>query len=136
MAVRPSKLTYDDLVNFPDDGLRRELIDGEVFVTPAANTRHQRLVGRLHRLLANHFESRGGGEVFVAPYDVVLSLTDVVEPDLVVVAGADVGLVTEANIKGAPTLAVEVVSDPRHDRVRKHKLYASFGTPALSHRTS
>ena len=35
------KLTYDDFVLFPDDGKRHELIDGEHYVTPSPNTKHQ-----------------------------------------------------------------------------------------------
>ena len=42
------KLTYDDFVHFPDDGKRHELIDGEHYVTPSPNLRHQVLLGRLH----------------------------------------------------------------------------------------
>ena len=41
------KLTYDDYVLFPDDGLRHELIDGEHYVTPAPVLRHQRISGNL-----------------------------------------------------------------------------------------
>ena len=39
------KLTYDDFVLFPDDGLRHELIDGEHYVTPSPNRKHQRIPG-------------------------------------------------------------------------------------------
>ncbi len=42
------KLTYDDFVLFPDDGKRHELIDGEHYVTPSPNTKHQRILGSLH----------------------------------------------------------------------------------------
>jgi len=41
---RGVKLTYDDFVLFPDDGLRHELIDGEHYVTPSPNTKHQQIV--------------------------------------------------------------------------------------------
>ena len=41
---RTTGLTYDDLQNFPDDNLRREIIDGELFVTPSPIRRHQRVV--------------------------------------------------------------------------------------------
>ncbi|MBI4730476.1 MAG: Uma2 family endonuclease [Acidobacteria bacterium] len=90
MATRPEpKLTYEDYVRFPDDGRRRQIINGEVFVVPSPSTRHQEIVGRLHRLIANHVEARGGGRAFVAPLDVVLSMTDVVQPDVLFVSDAD-----------------------------------------------
>ncbi len=130
MAVQPhTKLTYEDYASFPDDGIRRELIDGEVHVTPSPVTRHQRIALRLARLLADHVDEHNAGEVFIAPYDVVLSPHDVVQPDIAFVARTDAGVVTEANIQGPPTLVVEVVSDPRTDRVRKRDLYARHGVP-------
>ena len=128
MSVRPATpWTYDDYLHFPDDGKRYEIVDGEVYVTPAPNLRHQDIVGLLYRRIADHLDRHGGGRVFFAPVDVVLSPTNVVEPDIVFVADADRDRITAANLQGAPTLAVEVLSDPRHDRVRKRQLYARFG---------
>jgi Uma2 family endonuclease len=130
MAVLPQpRLTYEDYASFPDDGIRRELIDGEVLVTPSPVTRHQRIVLRLARFLADHVDTHHTGEVFIAPFDVVLSRHDVVQPDIILVATPDSGIVTEANLQGPPTLVVEVVSDPRTDRVRKRALYARYGVP-------
>ena len=77
MRPTPAKLTYDDFVNFPDDGQRHELIDGEHYVTPSPATVHQRLVGRLYLALGNWLQRRPIGEVFLAPFDVVLSQHDV-----------------------------------------------------------
>ena len=128
MSVRPATpWTYEDYLDFPDDGKRYEIVDGEVHVTRAPNTRHQDLVLCLVRRIADHVDQHGGGRVFVAPYDVVLSTTDVVEPDVLFVAEADTHRITTANLQGPPTLAVEVLSEPRHDRVRKRRLYARFG---------
>jgi len=128
MSVRPATpWTYEDYLDFPDDGKRYEIVDGEVFVTPAPNVRHQDIVGWLFVRLYQHVDLHGGGRVFVAPVDVVLSPTDVVEPDILFVADIDTPRITAANLQGPPTLAVEVVSDPRHDRVRKRRLYAQFG---------
>jgi Uma2 family endonuclease len=76
------KLTYDDFVHFPEDGRRHELIDGEHYVTPSPNTRHQGISGNLYLLIANWLEEHPIGRVFFAPLDVVLSQFDVVEPDL------------------------------------------------------
>ena len=128
MSVRPATpWTYDDYLDFPDDGKRYEIVDGEVFVTPAPNIRPQDIVGWLFVRLYEHVQRHGGGRVFVAPVDAVLSPTDVVQPDIVFVADADSDRITPANLQGPPTLAVEVLSDPRHDRVRKRRLYAQFG---------
>jgi hypothetical protein len=42
------KLTYDDFVLFPDDGKRHELIDGEHYVSPSPNRKHQKIAGNLY----------------------------------------------------------------------------------------
>ncbi len=121
--------TYADLAAFPDDGLRREIIDGELIVSPSPRTRHQRIVARLFLVLGNHVEASGGGEVFFAPLDVVFSDRNVVEPDLLFVPDDRSEILTELNVQGSPALVVEVLSDPRIDRVRKRDLYARFGVP-------
>ena len=53
-----TKLTYEDFLSFPDDGRRHELIDGEHYVTPSPNTRHQRLVARLFDAIYDHLKVR------------------------------------------------------------------------------
>jgi len=40
-ARADTRFTYDDFVLFPDDGKRHEIIDGEHYVTPSPNLRHQ-----------------------------------------------------------------------------------------------
>jgi Uma2 family endonuclease len=79
------KLEYDDLAHTPDDNRRYELLDGALLVTPSRRPLHQRVSKRLQRQLEAHFEDRELGEVFDAPVDVILTLHDVVVPDLVVV---------------------------------------------------
>lgn len=122
-------LTYSDLASMPDDGLRRELLDGELFVSPSPVTRHQRLVRRILVALDVHIQAHGGGEVFVAPFDVLLSDSNVVEPDVLVVADDQSHILTDKNVQGAPALVVEVLSNPRLDRVLKRDVYARFGVP-------
>jgi Uma2 family endonuclease len=124
-----AKLTYDDFVNFPDDGQRHELIDGEHYVTPSPATIHQRLVGRLHLALGNWLQSHPIGEVFPAPFDVVLSPHDIVEPDLLVVLSDQSDIVTAAHVRGTPALVVEVLSPGtrRRDTGLKRRLYDRAG---------
>jgi Uma2 family endonuclease len=129
MKPTPAKLTYDDFVNFPDDGQRHELIDGEHYVTPSPATVHQRLVGRLHLAVGNWLQSHPVGEVFLAPFDVVLSHHDIVEPDLLVVLSSQSEIVTPAHVRGAPALVVEVLSPGtwRRDTGLKQRLYDRVG---------
>ena len=122
-------LTYADLASFPDDGLRRELLEGELLVSPAPRLRHQKTVGRLHGAIWVHLEQVGGAEVYLALTDVVLSDITVLEPDLLVVTDRQRAQLTEKNIQGPPALVIEVLSDPRIDRVRKRDLYAKYGVP-------
>lgn len=130
-AASPAlKLTYDDFVLFPDDGRRHELIDGEHYVTPSPNTKHQRIVGSLHLLIASWLETRPVGQVFLAPYDVVLSEFDVVEPDLVYLSNERAAQVlTPLHAKGVPELVIEIVSKGtrKRDETVKRRLYERMG---------
>ena len=129
-APTPSvKFTYEDLLNFQDDGKRHEIIDGEHFVTPSPNTKHQRIVGRLNLALGNYLEHHPIGEVFVAPFDVVFSDLDVVEPDLLYISRERAQVLTDQHVRGAPDLVVEILSPGtrKTDEVTKRKLYDRSG---------
>ena len=82
------KLTYEDYVLFPEDGKRHELIDGEHYVTPAPIRKHQAVVGNLHGLIWSYRQQRPIGRVFTAPFDVIFSEFDVVEPDLLYISAS------------------------------------------------
>ena len=129
MAGSATKLTYEDFVLFPDDGKRHELIDGEHFVTPSPNRRHQACLRNLARGLDAFVHERRLGQVFFAPFDVVFTRHDVVEPDLLFIGTARSNVLTEANVQGAPDLVVEVLSPSsrRQDEVLKRDLYERGG---------
>jgi Uma2 family endonuclease len=124
-----SRLTYDDFCLLPEDGKRREIIEGELYVTPSPQTPHQRAVMRLSVRLWQFVDSHKLGEVFGAPFDVVFSEYDVVEPDLLYISNARAGVLTNKNVQGAPDLVVEVLSEgtEKRDRTIKLKLYGKFG---------
>jgi len=125
-----TRLTYDDLEHFPDDRKRREIIDGELYVTPSPSLRHQVLVGRLYMAIANHLAGRPEiGRVFLSPLDVVLSPHDVVEPDLLFVGSDQLEVLTLKNVQGPPSLVVEVLSPGtrKTDEQVKRRLFARVG---------
>ena len=124
------KLTYDDFALFPDDGKRHELIDGEHYVTPSPNTKHQRVLGTLHGLIWTHLQKNPLGDVFLAPFDVVFSLFDVVEPDLLYLSHERAATaLTPDNVKGVPELVVEIASKGtrKRDETIKRRLYERAG---------
>ena len=106
------KLTYDDFVLFPDDGQRHELIDGEHYVTPSPNTKHQRVLASLHLMIGGWLEEHRTGQVFFAPFDVVFTEFDVVEPDLLYMSNERAAeVITPKHVRGAPELVVEIARD-------------------------
>jgi Uma2 family endonuclease len=124
-------LTYDDLASFPDDHLRRELIDGELFVTPSPIVAHQWAVMRILQALANHADEHGG-LTLPAPMDVVFSPVTVVEPDVLFLGPERAArLSDERFVDVVPDLVVEVSSPStrRLDLIKKRSLYEREGVP-------
>lgn len=133
LFVPPARLTWDLVRDaLPDDGKRRELIDGALHVTPAPTTRHQRIVGRIFNALYE-LERRGLGMALVAPLDVVLDPENAFQPDVVFVRQENVArIVRDEGVIGAPDLVVEVLSPTtrRRDVLTKVPTYARLGVPA------
>ena len=124
------KLTYDDFLLFPDDGKRHELIDGEHYVTPSPNTKHQRISGNLYFFIRAWLEEHPVGQVFYAPFDVVFSRFDVVEPDLLYLSNERVAeVLTAQHVTGAPDIVIEIGSPGtrRRDETIKRRLYERSG---------
>ena len=125
------RLTYQDLLRLPDDLLRHELIDGEHYVSPAPTVKHQDIVLNLVHLLLTFVRAHRLGKVMVGPVDVLFTEHDVVEPDVLFVAAANVDRVRERYVAGAPDLVVEVLSPSNrgYDRNKKRRLYEAQGVP-------
>lgn len=98
------------LDDFPDDGMRYELLDGELYVSAAPSKRHQRLLGRLYRMIYDYVTPADLGEIFFAPVDVWLSDEDRTQPDLVYLSAERLSIYGERIVEGAPDLLVEIAS--------------------------
>jgi len=124
-----STVTYEDYRALPDDGKRYEVIEGELCVVPAPNVRHQAISRNIAFALWTFVKPRRLGHVYYAPFDVVLSDTNVVQPDVLFLSNGRLNILTAAGAMGAPDLAIEVLSEfnRRHDEVTKLSLYESFG---------
>jgi Uma2 family endonuclease len=132
MKPAPSRvrLTYDDFELFPDDGKRHELIDGEHYVTPSPNTRHQTIALNLTLVIAGWLERHPLGRLYFAPFDVVFSEFDVVEPDLLYISNERrAAIVTPKHVRGVPELVIEIGSPGTRarDETIKRRLYERAG---------
>ncbi|MFN8525082.1 MAG: Uma2 family endonuclease [Chloroflexota bacterium] len=137
MAIVPDKITvtYEDYVAMPDDGNRYEVLGGgELFVSPSPSRRHQSAAGVLFTELLGFVDEHRLGVVLIAPFDVRLDETNVVQPDILFVSRARRDIVQDNRIDGAPDLVVEVLSPSNafHDLVRKREACARHGVPYLS----
>ena len=122
------KLTYEDYAKTPDDE-RWELIDGELIMAPSPKEAHQSAQGNLGAPMYLFARENDLGRVYFAPFDVVLSDTDTVQPDLLFVSKERLHIITEDNVQGAPDLVVEIrsPSTARQDWAVKRELYARHG---------
>ena len=123
-----TRLTFADYLETSDDE-RYELLNGELVMPPAPLTGHQMISIALASRLYLYVEQKGLGTVVAAPIDVVLSDTDVVQPDVLFVSNERSHIVTRENIRGAPDLVVEILSPAtaERDRTIKLDLYAQHG---------
>ncbi len=131
MPTLRRRWTVDDLRDLPDDGNRYEVLDGELFVTPAASWSHQRAIIELARLLQDYLATQVIGDVLIAPAGVVFSPTRVVVPDLFVVPLVNGKRPQRFEDVGRLLLAVEVLSPStaRTDRVRKRLVFREEAVP-------
>ena len=122
------KFTCEDYLNTPEDK-RYELLDGELVTIPTPGELHQRISAQLGWRLVQFASENSLGRVYNAPFDVVLSDMDVVQPDLLFVSNARGHIITPENIQGAPDLVIEILSPSTatRDRTFKRTLYARHG---------
>jgi len=114
----------NDLESLPDDGLRYELIDGSLLVTPAPYLPHQSAALGLAVVLRAGCPARM--ETFIAPVDYQPDKHNSLQPDILVVRREDVG---RTNITRPLLLAVEIFSwtTRRRDQTLKRKVYEESG---------
>lgn len=111
------------------EGAPVELIRGELVVSPAPRSSHQTIVVLLAELFSA-ISRQSGGTTLIAPADVVLSDSTIVQPDLLYVAKERRSIVAN-RVNGPPDLVVEVISEgsERRDRIEKFATYARYEVP-------
>jgi len=126
-ASKHDKYSYADYQSW-NNGRRWEIINGDVFdMTPAPNTKHQRILLRLSRIIID-FLKKKPCEVFITPFDVRFAkpgtdeteIYDVVQPDISVFC--DKKKIDEKGALGAPDWVFEILSPHTSRKDLSHKL--------------
>ena len=112
------KFNYQDYLQLSDDK-RYEIIDGELFMVPSPNESHQRFLVTLTIILANYVKKNKLGSIYCAPFDVLFSEEDIVQPDIIFVVNKNKKIITKNNIQGAPDLLIEILSWITQNFLRK-----------------
>lgn len=121
--------TYQDYLELPSDGKTYQIIKGELYVTPAPTTNHQRVSRNLAFVIWEYVKETDWGEIYYAPTDIIFSSTDTVQPDIVGISKDRLPIIKEEGIFGAPDLVVEILSPSTHsmDARTKKALYERHG---------
>jgi len=121
--------TIADIYNLPE-GIRAELVDGQIYYMEPPTRTHQKISGFLHATIYNNIRSNNGKcEVYAAPFAVFLNRDDMnyFEPDISVICDPD--KLDNRGCNGAPDWIVEIVSTSTssHDYITKLSKYKAAG---------
>ena len=117
MAITPKLMTADELFDLPDDGMRHELVRGELRTMPPTGLGHGEEESILDGSLGPYVRSRKLGRVFVGEPGFILA----VNPDTV--RAPDVAFMTHERLaptgvptgyfRGVPDLARDTLVPPQ-----------------------
>ena len=121
-------MTYNQYVEFPDDGQRYEIIDGTLqMMTPAPSYKHQLIITRLASVI--YAPCREEGIFIVSPFDVVFSQGNVRQPDFILILNENMHIISDRAVEGVPDIVGEILSHStaKNDRKSKFETYQRFG---------
>ncbi len=128
VSTETKSWTLEELWRLPDDGNKYELLDGELFVTPAPSEVHEDVLARLTRILDPYVARYGLGRLY-RPRAVVRTEGSELEPDLFVRAIRKHPPIRDWDDAPVPLLVIEVLSPTtrRRDLVMKRDFYRRIG---------
>lgn len=126
--IKEQQVTYEVYAAMPDDGKRYEIVDGNMeMMSPSPTATHQAVSRELEFKLMQSCQS--DYMIYHAPLDVILSETDVLQPDILMIHRSRQHIVTDRGVEGPPDLVVEILSPSsrKRDKVIKMRTYAKYG---------
>jgi len=123
-ALSPLKMTYEEFLQWADEDVPAEWVDGEVFLISPASHRHQLLAGFLSTMLRFFVETRHAGVILTAPFQMKLGpKLPGREPDILFVAREHLDRLKKTFLDGPADLVIEIISLESRARDRGEKFY-------------
>lgn len=121
--------TYSQYCELPSDGRVYQVLAGVLYMIPSPNFYHQRASNNLSALLTVFVKAEKAGEIVCAPFDVILTPTDVVQPDILFVSEERSEIIKDRGVVEAPDMVVEIISPSTKtiDEELKLALYEKHG---------
>jgi Uma2 family endonuclease len=131
--VSTTKMTARQFLMLGEDppGVRLELVNGEVAVSPSPTPEHSTAVIQLITLLNTHVTARGLGELH-QDVDTILDPFTVRRPDVLFFASHRTHLIGKKAMEGPPDLAVEVIS-PSSVEIDREDKFAEYREAGVAH---
>jgi Uma2 family endonuclease len=128
IAFKHPPRTAMEVFEMLPEGTLVEVIDNAIHVRPMPSVEHQDILGCICAACFIHIKALKLGKCLTALMDVYLSDKNIVQPDLLFISTANLGIIKEGKIKGTPDLIVEILSGNRkYDTKTKKELYETFG---------
>lgn len=133
ISTQARPITRHEYALIPFGAPNYQLIEGDLITAPSPGTFHQTIASKLNRLIGNFLDTHLLGRVFIAPLDVHLSDLNVYQPDVFFIRQANLAIVAEHGIEGAPDLVIEILSKTteKYDLGLKRTVYARTGVEEL-----
>lgn len=131
MPAAETEWTAEMVRAIPADGNRNQVVDGELFVTPAPSWRHGDVLLDLCAIFLDYLKRNPIGHLKISPQDVELDYRTLVEPDVFVVPLVEGKKPRSWEDVQEMLLVVEVLSPgtARLDRRVKRQRYQREGVP-------
>ena len=133
-SISTTKMTAEQFLMLGEDppGIRLELVEGEIAVSPSPTPKHGFVVMLLSRIIGNYIEAEELGELY-SDVDTMLDDFNIRRPDLLFYSTENLDLIGEKFMEGPPDLAIEVLSPSSVtiDRKDKFAQYRKAGVALL-----
>ena len=131
MPARQTSWTVEMVRALPDDGKRYEVLDGELFVSPAPSWKHQAVLKRLLMIIDPYVVRHSLGWTRWSPADIPFSSSTSLQPDLFIVPDEGMGEPESWKDVKRLLLVIEALSatTARFDRPEKRRKYQEAGVP-------